>query len=88
MGWLELAPLAVDGVDRLLGHVILLVLMAGAAINLLPFLWTLSTSLKEATAVFDYPPKWIPEPVVWREVGHLPVVPTDPIRHRPVGRHE
>ena len=52
--------------SRLAGVLIFLVLLAGGAISLLPFLWTLSTSLKAATAVFDYPPKWIPDPVVWR----------------------
>lgn len=30
-----------------------------------PFLWMLSTSLKEAGAVFSYPPEWIPNPAVW-----------------------
>jgi multiple sugar transport system permease protein len=33
---------------------------------LVPFLWTLSTSLKEAGSVFSYPPKWIPKPFVFR----------------------
>jgi multiple sugar transport system permease protein len=42
-----------------------LVLVAGALVNLIPFLWTVSTSLKTASSVFDYPPKWIPRPVVW-----------------------
>lgn len=44
---------------------LVLVLVAGALINLIPFLWTLSTSLKTASEVFAYPPKWIPRPVVW-----------------------
>ncbi|MBA2123944.1 sugar ABC transporter permease [bacterium Unc6] len=33
---------------------------------LVPFLWMLSTSLKEAGAVFTFPPQWIPSPIVWR----------------------
>ncbi len=31
--------------------------------TLIPFLWMLSTSLKENYAVFAYPPEWIPRPV-------------------------
>lgn len=41
------------------------ILVLGAAVSLLPFLWTVSTSLKAADQVFDYPPKWIPDPAVW-----------------------
>lgn len=32
---------------------------------ILPFLWMISTSLKEPQAVYAFPPRWIPEPVVW-----------------------
>ncbi|MDO5732534.1 MAG: carbohydrate ABC transporter permease [Eubacteriales bacterium] len=32
---------------------------------LLPFVWILSTSLKEQNRVFVYPPEWIPRPVQW-----------------------
>ena len=31
---------------------------------ILPFLWMLSTSLKEAQAIYTFPPKWIPDPVI------------------------
>jgi len=31
-----------------------------------PFLWMLSTSLKEPGAVFTFPPEWIPRPIIWR----------------------
>jgi len=40
--------------------------MAGVVVTVLPFLWMLSTSLKEAGQTMTFPPKWIPEPVVWR----------------------
>ncbi|OIO74514.1 MAG: sugar ABC transporter permease [Elusimicrobia bacterium CG1_02_37_114] len=33
---------------------------------LLPFVWMLSTSLKEPGQVFVFPPQWIPNPVVFR----------------------
>ncbi len=42
------------------------ILSLGAITMLVPFLWMLSTSLKEAGAVFTFPPQWIPSPIVWR----------------------
>ncbi|HXF62749.1 MAG TPA: carbohydrate ABC transporter permease [Caldilineaceae bacterium] len=45
--------------------VIYLVILAGAFVLMIPFAWMVSTSLKQPGAVFDWPPKWIPEPVVW-----------------------
>jgi multiple sugar transport system permease protein len=42
-----------------------ILLLAGAAINLIPFLWTISTSLKVPSQVFAYPPSWIPHPIKW-----------------------
>ena len=44
---------------------ILIALLVGAAINLLPFIWMISTSLKSPSEVFQYPPAWIPNPFVW-----------------------
>jgi len=35
-------------------------------VMLLPFLWMVSTSLKEPSQVFTFPPQWIPNPIVWR----------------------
>lgn len=43
-----------------------IVLGLGAITMLVPFFWMLSTSLKEAGAVFTFPPQWIPKPVIWR----------------------
>jgi ABC-type glycerol-3-phosphate transport system permease component len=42
-----------------------ILLLLGAAINLIPFLWMISTSLKVPTQVFAYPPVWIPHPINW-----------------------
>lgn len=42
-----------------------LVLALGSIIMILPFLWMVSTSLKANSDVFIFPPKWIPQPVVW-----------------------
>ena len=38
------------------------VLIAGACVMILPFLWLLSSSLKTELGVFRYPPEWIPDP--------------------------
>lgn len=42
------------------------VLLLGAATMVVPFVWMLSTSLKEARLVYQIPPKWIPDPVDWQ----------------------
>lgn len=47
---------------RLLLHAVLLIT---GFLTILPFLWMLSTSLKSEGTVFIYPPKWIPDPIVW-----------------------
>jgi len=40
-------------------------LVIGSLVMAVPFLWMLSTSVKEEGAVFDMPPKWIPEHFEW-----------------------
>jgi multiple sugar transport system permease protein len=42
-----------------------LVLIVGAVVEILPLLWTLSTSLKQQSRVFSVPPQIIPNPVQW-----------------------
>src|SRR5947207_15880751 len=42
-----------------------------AAIALIPFLWTLSTSLKNIDEVFVYPPQWIPSHFKWQNYTSL-----------------
>lgn len=39
-----------------------LILLAGTVFMIAPFLWTLSTSLKEQRNVFEIPPRWVPNP--------------------------
>ncbi|HEY63963.1 MAG TPA: carbohydrate ABC transporter permease [Caldilineae bacterium] len=41
------------------------ILIAGSVLMLLPFIWMLSTSLKEPREVFTYPPVWIPSRIAW-----------------------
>lgn len=40
-------------------------MLLGALTMVLPFLWMLSTALKQSNLVFGYPPQWIPDPVDW-----------------------
>jgi multiple sugar transport system permease protein len=49
-----------------LGHLGLhVLLLGGSVVMLLPFLWMLSTSLKEPREIFTFPPTWIPSPIAW-----------------------
>lgn len=41
------------------------VLIGGSIVMLLPFVWMLSTSLKEPREIFTYPPVWIPSRFAW-----------------------
>lgn len=43
-----------------------LLLLVGASVLMLPFLWMVSTSLKSADKVMMFPPQWIPKPFMWR----------------------
>jgi multiple sugar transport system permease protein len=51
---------------KYLGSTLLhLVLILGAMSMIVPFLWMIGTSLKDFSQVFNIPPNWIPDPVVW-----------------------
>ena len=52
--------------NRVSRGIYLLILTAGALVMLVPFLWTLSTSLKSLGQALVYPPQWIPHPVLWQ----------------------
>jgi multiple sugar transport system permease protein len=43
-------------------HVVLIVV---GLLFMLPFVWMVSTSLKPNDQIFAYPPRWIPDPVLW-----------------------
>ncbi|MBI5877302.1 MAG: carbohydrate ABC transporter permease [Chloroflexi bacterium] len=45
--------------------VIHLLLIAGAAVMVMPFLWMISTSLKSQAEALTYPPQWIPTEFAW-----------------------
>lgn len=42
-----------------------IVLIIGACIMALPFVWMVLSSLKDLSQVFVVPPKWIPDPIIW-----------------------
>jgi ABC-type glycerol-3-phosphate transport system permease component len=53
-----------------------LLLLIGAIAVSIPFVWMVSTSLKNLGQVFLFPPQWIPNPFVWRNYyDALTVVP-------------
>lgn len=45
---------------------ILLILVVGAVIMSLPFVWLVVSSLKPLEKIFVFPPEWIPNPVRWQ----------------------
>ena len=47
------------------------VVLVGVAVALGPFLYVVSTSLKETTSLFSYPPDWIPSPLYWGNFASL-----------------
>lgn len=40
-------------------------LLVGVAVVMIPFLWMISTSLKDESDLFVFPPEWIPNPIRW-----------------------
>lgn len=48
--------------SRTISHTILI---ATAALFVIPFVWLIVTSLKPIDQVFTDPPQWIPEPILW-----------------------
>lgn len=53
-------------VQRVFSRVLIYtMLFLGAAILMLPLAWLLSSSLKQSGRIFQVPPQWIPNPIVW-----------------------
>lgn len=50
---------------RLITLIIFGVLLAGSVMYLVPFFWMLSTSLKTPDQVYEFPVRWLPNPVDW-----------------------
>lgn len=51
--------------ERIIRFFAYLYLLAGSLVMAIPFLWMLSTSLKQPGQEFEMPPKWIPEIFEW-----------------------
>jgi multiple sugar transport system permease protein len=51
--------------NPVIGTLLFVILVAAALVNLVPFVWMVSTSLKPLSKVFAYPPEWIPNPIKW-----------------------
>jgi multiple sugar transport system permease protein len=51
--------------QRLIHTLSHIILVSGAVVMVVPFLWMLSTSFKAPGKTFVYPPEWIPDPFVW-----------------------
>jgi ABC-type glycerol-3-phosphate transport system permease component len=51
--------------ERLFKAVVLLLILPGALLCLAPFVWMLSTSLKDPRYIYLFPPQIIPDPVRW-----------------------
>jgi multiple sugar transport system permease protein len=43
-------------------HTVLIIM---SVFFLVPFIWMLSTSLKDQTQIFTFPPEWLPSPLKW-----------------------
>ncbi len=53
-----------------------LLLIAGSAVMLFPFLWLLRSSVMSTAQIFIYPPEWIPRPFEWSNYSEaLTLVP-------------
>lgn len=50
--------------ERLWRGFVWTVLVAGACVMILPFLWLVTSSVKSELAIFRYPPQWIPDPIM------------------------
>ncbi|MFB5660228.1 carbohydrate ABC transporter permease [Alteribacillus sp. HJP-4] len=49
--------------QRIFAHVCLI---AAALFFIVPFIWMVSTSLKDSTQIYTFPPEWMPNPFQWR----------------------
>lgn len=47
------------------------VLMLAAVISIVPFLYILSTSVKDTNSLFSYPPEWVPDELFWGNYAKL-----------------
>lgn len=68
------------GISKSMTAVLLhFIVIMGALIMVVPFLWMVLSSFKEFAQIFAVPPVWIPHPVVWQNF-------TDSLKAMPFGR--
>lgn len=61
------SPALTRGQRQRIQHALIhVILIACAAVMFIPLAWTISTSLKDVSQIYLFPPKWIPEPVRWQ----------------------
>ena len=58
-------------INHLFRLLLWLALLLGAIPMLLPLLWTISTSLKSLGESFIFPPKWLPDKLIWHNYLHI-----------------
>lgn len=62
---------------RLIWRIILyFLIISGLIIIMIPLAWQISTALKSPGVIFNYPPEWIPHPIMWHNfIDSLSVMP-------------
>jgi multiple sugar transport system permease protein len=56
--------------DQLWHWLTITALVVIAIIMLTPFLWLVTSSLKSQVQIFQYPPQWIPDPIMWENYSN------------------
>jgi len=60
------AHMGVRRLNAIKRAIVYIIVIALAAVILIPFFWMLSTALQQEGDIFAWPPKWIPDPPQWR----------------------
>jgi ABC-type glycerol-3-phosphate transport system permease component len=47
------------------------IILVGAFFQLIPFVWMVSSSLKDLGSVYIFPPRWIPRPFIWENYAEV-----------------
>lgn len=58
------------GKQRLVNLLFYILMSVIAVVMVIPFVWMLSTSLKENGKVLIFPPQWIPKPWIWENYSY------------------
>ncbi|WP_274362805.1 carbohydrate ABC transporter permease [Paenibacillus thermotolerans] len=70
------SPRSRSGTLKISRLIVYLILIAGSAVMLFPFLWLLRSSFMSTAQIFTFPPEWIPNPFLWSNYTEaLTIVP-------------